>query len=149
MTGTRNIDSSSAITVGGNAEELERMKRSRFAATMSGFLPARARIAWCIVGTAVYQVGCTSDNHPKNLSALNPGEHHTAPPTESGASSAAIRPWMWNSGITHRPRSCAVSASDATMLRAEAHTFACASGTILERDVAGPRPVRDAAVPHP
>ena len=46
-----------------------------------------------------------------------------------------MSPWMWNSGITFRQRSAAVSRSVCATLSAEAHTFRCESGTILGRDV--------------
>src|SRR5262245_23243260 len=103
MTGTPNSVSSSVITVGGSADEEERTKRNRFAETTSAFLGARVIIAWCMVGTAVYQVGRASASQEKNFSALKPGEQHTAPPAEMGASKAAMRPWMWKSGMMQRP----------------------------------------------
>ena len=42
---------------------------------------------------------------------------------------------MWNSGMTFRQRSSAVSASEVLILPAEAATLAWVSGTILGRDV--------------
>src|SRR5271157_970242 len=63
-----------------------------------------------MVGTAVYQVGFDSSIAAKNFSALNPGVQNTEPPRDSGASSPAISPWMWNSGMMLRPRSAAVKA---------------------------------------
>src|SRR5690349_25065204 len=66
-TGTPNTRSSSAITVGGSADDDERMNRSRWFLSGSGLFAARKRIAWCIVGTPVYHVGRTSVNHEKNL----------------------------------------------------------------------------------
>ena len=53
------------------------MKRSGLAAMISLLRAARPRIAWCIVGTAVYQVGRTSLIQPKNFRALKPGVQHT------------------------------------------------------------------------
>src|ERR1051325_6965848 len=88
ITGTPKTRSSSAITVGGRAEDDERMKRSRWPSRAPAFFAARSRIAWCIVGTPVYQVGRTAANQEKNLSALNPGEQQTWPPADSGASGA-------------------------------------------------------------
>ena len=76
------------------------MNRSRAFATESGLREDRARMVWCIVGTAEYQEGATSSSHEKNLSALNPGVHTTSAPVESDESKGAMRPWMWNSGIT-------------------------------------------------
>src|SRR5262252_8241855 len=88
-----------------------------------------------MVGTAVYHVGFTSAIHPKNLSALKPDEQHTSLPADSGASSDAISPWMWNSGMIDRLRSSGVSASVCLTLLADAHTLRWVSGTILGRDV--------------
>ena len=88
-----------------------------------------------MVGTPVYQVGFTSSIQPKNFSALKPGVQDTWPPAESGARMPAIRPWMWNSGMMLRPRSSAVKASAVRMLRAEAQTLPCVSGTIFGREV--------------
>src|SRR5262249_34679272 len=105
MTGAEKVDWSSAITCGGSDEDDERTKRSGLAATMSRLLAARARIAWCIVGTAVYQVGFASPIQAKNLSALNPGVQKMLPPADSGASTPAISPCMWKSGMMLRPRS--------------------------------------------
>ena len=42
------------------------MNRSGWRAMTSAFLPARPRMAWCIVGTAVYQVGRASSIQAKN-----------------------------------------------------------------------------------
>src|SRR5262245_2059395 len=92
ITGAPNVCSSSLITWGGSDDDDERTKRSGLALITSVFLLARATIAWCIVGTAVYQVGCVSPIQPKNLSALKPGVQQTSPPTESGARMPAIRP---------------------------------------------------------
>ena len=49
------------------------MKRSAAAASASSLRAARARIAWCMVGTAVYQVGFASPSQWKKRSALKPG----------------------------------------------------------------------------
>ncbi len=88
-----------------------------------------------MVGTAVYQVGRASCIHPKNFSALKPGVQNTEPPAAKGAKTAAIRPWIWKSGMTLSPRSAAVRARLLPMLRAEAHTLRWDSGTILGREV--------------
>ena len=56
-------------------------------------------------------------------------------PAASEADTAAISPWMWNSGMMLRQRSAGVSASDRRMLFAEAKTLDCKSGTIFGRDV--------------
>ena len=49
------------------------MKRSLASATASGLRAARARIAWCMVGTAVYQLGLASSVQAKKRKALKPG----------------------------------------------------------------------------
>src|SRR5918998_555816 len=106
MTGAPNASSSSARTVGGKAADEERTNRSGHAPTLSWLASARSRIAWCIVGTAVYQVGENSRVHAKKRGAKKPGVQTTLAPAASEASSAAIKPWMWNNGITLRQRSC-------------------------------------------
>ena len=88
-----------------------------------------------MVGTAVYQVGLASSISAKNLSALNPGVQNTAPPRESGAERPAIRPWMWNRGMTLSARSFSESSSEAAMLPAEVQMLAWWSGTIFGREV--------------
>ena len=88
-----------------------------------------------MVGTAVYQVGLLSSIHANARSALNPGAHHTDPPAATEDSTAAIKPWIWKSGIMFRQRSCGVSANVAPILLADAVTFSWESGTIFGRDV--------------
>ena len=72
MTGALKVASSSAKTCGGKEEEEERMKRSGTLAMTSLLLAERDKIAWCMVGTAVYQVGLTSSIWLKNFKALKP-----------------------------------------------------------------------------
>ena len=74
-----------------------------------------------MVGTAVYQVAWLSRSQPKNRSAWKPGVQKTRLPTDRGASNPAIRPWMWNIGITCRPQSDGVNCSVWLTLRADAH----------------------------
>ena len=93
-TGAAKVASSSPMTRAGRAADEERMKRSRRASTTSRFRGARARIVWCMVGTAEYQVGFASASQPKTLSALKPGAQYTLPPEWSVASTQAMRPWM-------------------------------------------------------
>src|SRR3954469_3215005 len=102
ISGTPNAASIADITGPGIDDEEERMKRSRPASIASRLRGASSRIVWCIVGTAVYQVGRTSLNQPKNRNALKPGEQHTAPPAARLLSVAAISPWIWNSGMMFR-----------------------------------------------
>ena len=102
---------------------------------ISRLLAARARIAWCIVGTAVYQVGLASSIQAKNLSALKPGVQNTLPPAQSVDSTEPIRPWIWNSGMMLSPRSAGVRLRMSRMWPAEAQTLRCDSGTILGREV--------------
>ncbi len=61
------------MTCAGSEAEDERMKRSFAAASASSLRAARASIAWCMVGTAVYQLGLASPSHWKNRSALKLG----------------------------------------------------------------------------
>src|SRR5205823_14942992 len=135
MTGTPKSDSSWVITVTGSDDDDERMKRNRCDLIASALFGARNRIAWCIVGTPEYHVGFTSVSHEKNLSALNPGVQHTSPPADSGASSAAIRPPMWKSGMMTMPRSSAVGESVPRLISADGQTSVSASGTIFGRAV--------------
>src|SRR5215510_1689743 len=65
-TGTANVVSSWVMTVGGSADDDERMNRRRWSRSTSAFPGARSRMAWCIVGTPVYHVGRTSAIHEKN-----------------------------------------------------------------------------------
>ena len=88
-----------------------------------------------MVGTAVYQVGCNSSSQPKNFSALNPGVQNTLPPAAIEESTAAIRPWIWNSGMMLRQRSAGVSARVRPICVAEASTFRWDSGTSFGREV--------------
>src|SRR5208282_3168350 len=93
-TGTLNTFSSSCITCGGSEEDEERIRRRRLAATISTLRGARPRIAWCIVGTAVYQVGFVSANHRKNFSASKFGAQAIDAPAAMLDSTAPIKPWM-------------------------------------------------------
>src|SRR5664279_3104454 len=111
------------MTCGGIDDDDERMKRSGWRAMISALPLARATIAWCMVGTAVYQVGLASSIHWKNLSALKPGVQYTAEPAETGASTPAMRPWMWKSGMMLRPTSPGASARLVRMLRADEFEF--------------------------
>ena len=88
-----------------------------------------------MVGTAVYQVGLTSWNQANTFSALKPGEQKTLAPAYNVLSTAAIRPWMWNSGMMLRQRSAGVTWVVAAMWRAEAVTLIWLSGTIFGREV--------------
>ena len=92
-------------------------------------------MAWCMVGTAVYQVGRASSIQAKNFSALKPGVQKTCEPAASGASTPAIRPWMWKSGMMFSPRSAAVNCSVRAMWVAEAARLRCESGTIFGLEV--------------
>ena len=88
-----------------------------------------------MVGTAVYQLGWAAASQAKKRSALKPGAQTTLPPAATLVSTAAIRPWMWNSGMTLRQRSWRSRASVSPMWRAEAQTLRWLSGTILGREV--------------
>ncbi len=95
----------------------------------------RARTAWWMVGTAVYQVGSKASSHPKNDGATKPGVATMLPPEAIVARTAATRPWMWNRGMTLRQRSASVSSRAAAIVRAEATSRPCVSGTIFGRAV--------------
>jgi hypothetical protein len=123
------------MTCGGIELDELRMKRSGWRLMTSRFFDAREMMVWCIVGTAVYQVGLASSIQPKNFSALKPGVQNTCEPAASGASTPAIRPWMWNSGMMFSPQSVAVNCSVLRMLLADAARLPCDSGTILGREV--------------
>jgi len=123
------------MTCGGSEAEEDRISRSRARETASALRGARARIAWCMVGTAVYQLGRAASSQPNTRSASKPGAHQIEAPAARLDEIAASRPWMWNSGIMFMQRSAGVSASEAPMWRAEAATLRCSSGTILGREV--------------
>jgi hypothetical protein len=65
------------MTGPGSEAEDERRNLRRAFSMISVLRPARDRIAWCMVGTAVYQVGSASRSQPKNRSASKPGAHQT------------------------------------------------------------------------
>ena len=111
------------------------MKRRLAARACPVWARIRIRMAWCMVGTAVYQVGWTLPSHSPNLNALKPGVQQTAAPAEREDVTAAIRPWMWNSGMMLRQVSAGDSARAAAMWLAEAAILALVSGTILGRAV--------------
>jgi hypothetical protein len=135
MTGTPKVASSAVMTGGGSDAEELRTKRSRPAAMTSPKRGARSSSAWCMVGTAVYQVGRKSRSQVKNRNPLSPGVQTTDPPAATDASTAATRPWMWNSGMMLRQTSAGPSRSVWPICRAEAVRLAWVSVTILGRAV--------------
>src|SRR3954462_9561557 len=56
ITGTPKVSSNPLMTCGGSEDDDDLIKRSAQDLMMSTFFAARDRIAWCMVGTAVYQV---------------------------------------------------------------------------------------------
>src|SRR4029453_4855845 len=88
-----------------------------------------------MVGTAVYQVGCSWSIQSKKRGASKPGGQITRGPAVREASRPPMSPCTWNSGITSRHRSVGRNARLAAMLVAEAHRLAWLSATILGRDV--------------
>src|SRR5262249_51646390 len=116
-------------------DEEDRMNRRGLAAITARLWSARARMAWCIVGTAVYQVGRASLIQAKNFSAWKPGVQKTRLPAASGASRLAMSPWIWNSGMMVSPQSSGTSLSVAPMVRAEVQMFLWDRGTIFGREV--------------
>ena len=135
MTGAANSASSACMTVRGSGADDERTKRNPAFAAAPGLRGARASTAWCIVGTAVNHVAPPALSQEKKRSALKPGAQNTLPPAASDDSTAAINPWMWNSGMTLRQRSPGPSASAAAICRADAARLAWVSGTFFGREV--------------
>ena len=80
ITGQWKVFSTSCIVVDGKGAELDLINLNFVCAIISEFLFARERIAWCIVGTALYHVGENTLSHEKNFKALNPVEAKTFPP---------------------------------------------------------------------
>src|SRR5919201_1795862 len=70
----------------------EGTKRSRYLANRSPLCRAWASIAWCIVGTAEYQVGRNAVSHAGKLLTSNPEVHTTLAPAASDATNVACRP---------------------------------------------------------
>ena len=107
-TGAPNRDSSWCIVSGDSADELERMNLS-FSAP--GGRSPRLRISsiWCIVGTAEYQVAPWSWTVGQNVRGSNFGGTTTVPPERNVAIVEAMRPWMWNSGMTQSATSLGAS----------------------------------------
>ena len=56
-------------------------------------------------------------------------------PAASGASTPAISPWMWNSGMMFSPQSAGPKASVRAICCADAARLRCDSGTIFGREV--------------
>tara|TARA_B100000674_G_scaffold2902_1_gene2485 strand:+ start:145 stop:393 length:249 start_codon:yes stop_codon:yes gene_type:complete len=82
------------MTCDGSEADEDRKNLSLFFWIMSLFRLDLARIAWCIVGTAVNHEGEASSNQRKNFNASKPGVHHTDPPAAMDADTAAIKPCM-------------------------------------------------------
>ena len=70
---------------------------------------AFARMAWCTVGTAVYQVGRNSTSEAKNVGGEKPELHTQLVPAISDVSIAAIGPYIWKNGNGFRHRSFAAN----------------------------------------
>ena len=105
ITGAAKVASNAAATDGGNDAEDDRTNRRGARAMIAAWTGALSRIARCMVGTAVYQVGRQVSNHPKNSGARNPGVQTIYVPAVNEASAAATSPWMWNSGRASTRRS--------------------------------------------
>ena len=85
MTGQPKAASKSRITCGGKEAEDDRINLNRRRAKTSRLRSARASTAWCMVGTAVYQLACDSSSQAKNFRALKPGGQKTAAGTQNQA----------------------------------------------------------------
>jgi hypothetical protein len=88
-----------------------------------------------MVGTAVYQVGFASSSQRKNRSASKPGVQKTDAPAAREVRTAAINPWIWNSGMMLRQRSSGTRPSVSPIWRADASRFLWLRGTSFGRDV--------------
>ena len=69
ITGELKTCSRSVMSCRGKAEDDERMKRNGTSTGFVELLRARARSAWCILGTAVNHVGLNSSSQSKNCGA--------------------------------------------------------------------------------
>ncbi len=87
-----NVLSSSWSICGAKAAEDDRINRRLLVAMTSWLCFARCRIVWCIVGTAVYQLGLTVFSHLKNRKAEKPLEAATLAPAKNEDSAAPIKP---------------------------------------------------------
>ena len=97
----QNARSSPSETETGNAADDERTKRSAWPGTSAGLAERASRIAWCIVGTAVVQVGSSASSQSKNRTWWKPRRADDASlrPRATRAE-RATSPWMWKSGMT-------------------------------------------------
>ena len=111
------------------------MNRSLWRSRKSVWWRARVRIAWCMVGTAVYQVACDESSQEKKLVALKPGATQTVPPAAREARSPATSPWTWNTGMIDRQVSVHESPRLSATPRAESARFRCVRGTSFGRAV--------------
>src|SRR3982074_641125 len=103
------------------------MKR-RFAAPAGTSPRLRMRRGWCMVGTAENHVAPWSLAIGQNVIGSNLGGTTTTPPERNVAIVDAMRPWIWNSGRTHRATSAGPRSYEAAMLSTEAKRFLWRSG---------------------
>ena len=94
ITGTENAASRPAISLGASGDEQDRINRRLVRWIGLGRRVARARMAWCMVGTAVYQVGRKWSSHSMKFCAWKPGAHATEAPAASEERTAPTSPWM-------------------------------------------------------
>ena len=92
ITGQWKVFSISFIVVEGKGAELDLINLNFVSAIIVEFLLALERIAWCIVGTALYQVGENTLSYEKNFKALNPGEVKILPPENKVESNKPTMP---------------------------------------------------------
>ena len=83
----------------------------------------------------MYQLGADASNQLNTFKALKEGQQNTEPPAATEDNTAAINPWMWNSGIIFIHLSEFESDKVAPMCFAEEVILTCDSGTIFGRDV--------------
>lgn len=120
-------------SAGGNDADAERTSRNRPGGPDRW--PAQAATPWWMVGTAVYQVGCSSSSQDSSCWGSPGAAQDTLAPAVSEASTPATSPWMWNSGITAKQQSARVNPRVRAVDCAEAIRLRWLNGTSLGRDV--------------
>ena len=83
----------------------------------------------------MYQVGFASSRLEKKERALKPDEHQIEAPAVKDAETAAMRPWIWKSGITFIHLSEKDNDKDCAIFEADAAILDCNNGTIFGLDV--------------
>ncbi len=111
MSGAPSWSSTRPSSCGDSAADDDRSMRSGRDGCSEGWERNRSASAWCIVGTAVNQVGDRSAHQRGTSGAWKPPVQMTDDPASSGANRPATSPCTWNSGMTSRPMSSGVNSS--------------------------------------